>query len=180
MRVLKWILLIGVILGVCGCGDVPFASTTKAPRPATTLLVSARVRPTEPAHSSRDHKRRRHPQARKQLTPDQINLTYLKNIEVFYDRWELNFISSLATSYPWDRIATCETGANFKLAGSNYSTAYGILDQAVSENAPRDVALLILTGKSQPVVQLRLAERLATRFGITAWARGTLRCSGIG
>jgi len=184
VRYLKRLVLVLLILGITtACSDVPFASAgRKVPGATPGVLVAFRPVLVRAHHKSRPVEHHHHHKPRPvapPLTQYQRDLMYLRDIQIFYAQWELNYISPLAQSYPWDRIATCETSGNFGLAGSEYSTAYGILDQAVWENAPHDVALLILSGKSQPIVQLKLAERIATRFGITAWAGGTLRCSGV-
>lgn len=58
--------------------------------------------------------------------------------------------------------------------GSAYSSAYGVMNEAVRENSSPAVAARILTGRATPAEQLRMAERIEARFGVRAWAEGTV------
>ena len=77
-----------------------------------------------------------------------------------------------AQHYDWNAIAQCETGGDWTMHGSTYSSALGIMNQAVRENASADVAARVLTGTATRDEQIAIAERMAARFGIHAWACG--------
>ena len=89
-------------------------------------------------------------------------------------------VSSLYSDATWWRVAVCETGGDVHMHGSVYSSAFGVLNEAVREEADDDAsASRILAGSASYDEQLRMAKREANRYGITAWAWGTLRCAGI-
>lgn len=72
----------------------------------------------------------------------------------------------------WFPIARCETGANWQMHGSRYSTGLGIMNAAVRENASPDDAALLLSGRAPISLQIELAKRIERRFGVHAWACG--------
>lgn len=78
------------------------------------------------------------------------------------------------SSIDWDCVAVAETGADFGMHGSSYSSAYGVMNQAVRENAPPDVAARILAGSASKPEQLAMAQSIAARHGIDAWAASTV------
>lgn len=81
------------------------------------------------------------------------------------------------SSIDWNCVAVAETGGDFTMHGSSYSSAYGVMNEAVRENAPAEVAARILAGTASPDEQLQMAQSIAARFGIDAWAPGTAaRC----
>lgn len=82
-----------------------------------------------------------------------------------------------AREFNWPALSICETGGDFTAHGSKYSSAYGVLNQAVRENSPPDVAARILAGRASVVEQTRMAIALEHRHGIHAWScwRAALR-----
>ena len=82
------------------------------------------------------------------------------------------------TAFDWDCVANAETGGDFHMHGSHYSSAYGVMNQAVRENAPPEIANKILSGTATPTEQLKMAEEIVVKFGVNAWAKGTVkRCA---
>jgi hypothetical protein len=79
-----------------------------------------------------------------------------------------------AASFDWDCVATAETGGDYTAHGPSYSSAYGVMNEAVRENAPVDVAARILRGSASPSEQLAMAQSIAAKHGIRAWAPGTV------
>jgi hypothetical protein len=89
----------------------------------------------------------------------------------------IEVITSTGDGVDWDCVAVAETGADYTMHGSAYSSAYGVMDQAVRENAPPDVADRILAGTATKEEQLAMAQSIARKFGLQAWARSTYeRC----
>lgn len=76
--------------------------------------------------------------------------------------------------YDWDCIALAETGENWQMHGSSYSSGIGVMNQAVRENATADVADRVFAGRASKAEQVAIGERIAARFGIRAWAAGTV------
>lgn len=87
-------------------------------------------------------------------------------------------VAAPSSSIDWPCVAEAETGSDFSMHGSSYSSAYGVMNEAVRENAPPDVAARILAGTASPAEQLAMAESIAARHGLQAWAPSTYeRCS---
>ncbi len=78
-----------------------------------------------------------------------------------------------ASSTDWSCVAMRETGADYSMHGSSYSSAFGVMNQAVRENSPPDVAERILAGTASESEQLAMAQSIEARFGIDAWAPST-------
>lgn len=80
--------------------------------------------------------------------------------------------------YDWECISIAETGGDWTAHGPSYSSALGVMNQAVRENSPPDVAARILAGTASRAEQITMASRIADRFGIDAWAASTVaRCT---
>lgn len=82
-----------------------------------------------------------------------------------------------AASLDWDCVARVETGTDFTMHGPSYSSAYGVMDAAVRENASPPIAERILAGTAAPSEQLAVAQRIEREHGPHAWASATVaRC----
>lgn len=79
---------------------------------------------------------------------------------------------TVAAAIDWDAIAMCETGADWTMHGPRYSSALGVMNQAVREHAPPDVAQRILSGTATRDEQIAMAESVRAELGIHAWACG--------
>jgi len=87
-------------------------------------------------------------------------------------------LATFSNGIDWACVALAETGANYTMHGSAYSSAYGVMNQAVRENSSPDVAARILAGTASPGEQLTMAQSIAAKHGIHAWAAGTAaRCA---
>jgi hypothetical protein len=71
--------------------------------------------------------------------------------------------------YNWDAVARCETGGAWNVTGSFYSTGLGMMNAAIRENSPPDVALRELTGRASRAEIVSTAEQIAARHGIRSW-----------
>lgn len=69
----------------------------------------------------------------------------------------------------WDAIAQCETGSDFTMHGSIYSSAYGIINAAIHQNASPDSAARILSGTASKAEQLAVAKAVWAYAGDRAW-----------
>ena len=72
-------------------------------------------------------------------------------------------------NYDWDAVARCETGGNWNMTGSYYSTGLGMMNQAIRENSPPDVAQRELSGTASVNEIKQTAETIAARHGIQSW-----------
>ena len=79
-----------------------------------------------------------------------------------------------SSTWDWDCVALHETGADWTAHGSSYSSALGVMNQAVRENAPADVAARILAGTASRQEQIDMAQGIVNRFGVNAWAASTV------
>ena len=69
----------------------------------------------------------------------------------------------------WDAITQCETGSDYTMHGSRYSTAYGIINAAIHQNASPEVASRILAGQASKAEQLAVAKAVWAYAGDRAW-----------
>lgn len=74
--------------------------------------------------------------------------------------------------YDWYAIANCETGGNWNMTGSYYSTGLGIMNQAIRENSPPAVAAREMAGTATVLEIVATGRRIEERFGIHAWGCG--------
>lgn len=74
--------------------------------------------------------------------------------------------------YDWYAIADCETGRDWNVTGSLYSTGLGMMNEAIRENSPPDVAARELTGTATILEIVGTARTIATRHGIHSWGCG--------
>jgi hypothetical protein len=65
--------------------------------------------------------------------------------------------------YDWQALARCETGADWRMHGSVYSTAFGIM------NGAGEMTAAALAGTASPDDQVRIAIAVERRAGIRAW-----------
>ena len=72
----------------------------------------------------------------------------------------------------WFAVATCETGGDWHVTGSTYSTGLGMMNAAITENSPPDIARAELNGTSTVWDIIATAKRIDARFGIHAWGCG--------
>ncbi len=78
----------------------------------------------------------------------------------------------------WDCVSIAETGGDWQMHGSRYSTALGIMNQAVRENATEAVANRVFTGTASREEQIQIGESIVRKFGFDAWAPSTVaKCS---
>lgn len=70
----------------------------------------------------------------------------------------------------WQCVADAETSGNWQAHGPQYSSAFGMLNEAVRERADSPAsAARILAGTASHQEQIDAAERELARFGVGAW-----------
>lgn len=79
----------------------------------------------------------------------------------------------------WDAIANCETGGNWSMHGSYYSTGLGVMNQAVRENSSADAAARMLAGTSNREEEIAMAVRLREKHGLQSWGCGKQLYPGV-
>lgn len=79
----------------------------------------------------------------------------------------------------WECVGTAETGLDYRAHGPEYSSAFGMLNQAVRDRADSPAsAARILAGIASSQEEIRAAWRETLAFGPHAWAPGTVaRCT---
>lgn len=70
----------------------------------------------------------------------------------------------------WYALARCETGLRWDWHGPIYSSAFGVLNQAVRESTDPGSAERILAGVASPQEQLVMVRNLWARAGDRAWS----------
>jgi len=73
------------------------------------------------------------------------------------------------TPYDWPAIANCETGGNWNVTGSYYSTGLGMMNAAIIENSPPDVAQRELSGTATVLEIVATARQIEAKHGIHSW-----------
>lgn len=76
--------------------------------------------------------------------------------------------------WDWNCVALHETGGDWTAHGPSYSSALGIMDAAIRENASPDVAARVLAGTATRAEQIAIGEQIVDRFGVNAWAPSTV------
>lgn len=76
------------------------------------------------------------------------------------------------TPIDWYAMANCETGGNWNVTGTQYSTGLGMLNQAIIENSPPDVAARELAGRASILEIVGTGRTIASWAGIHAWGCG--------
>ncbi len=69
----------------------------------------------------------------------------------------------------WSCIANAETGGDFTMHGSTYSTAYGIINDIVYEYASPEVQARVFSGTASASEQLDIVTRFAADHGFGGW-----------
>lgn len=91
-----------------------------------------------------------------------------------------NPVVSAATtpSSPWDCIALAETGRDWTMHGSTYSTAFGMVNDIIYEYGTPEEQAAVFSGTATPEQQIDIASRFAADHGFGGW--GTLTKSKCG
>ncbi len=84
-----------------------------------------------------------------------------------------------ATGGVWACIANAETGGDFTMHGSTYSTAYGIINDIVYEYASPEVQARVFSGTATASEQLDIVTRFAADHGFGGWGYLTREKCGL-
>lgn len=80
----------------------------------------------------------------------------------------------------WACVANAETGGDYGMHGSTYSSAFGILNAGIREQATSPAeAARIIAGTATPAEELEVAQAEQRRYGWQAWALATRRKCGL-
>lgn len=86
-----------------------------------------------------------------------------------YLEWVFTFTH---TPFDWYAIAACETGGNWNVTGSRYSTGLGMENEAIRENSVPAVAARELAGTATIIEIVGTARSIESKHGIHAWGCG--------
>ncbi len=84
-----------------------------------------------------------------------------------------------AATSPFPCIAEAETGTDWTMHGSTYSTAYGVINDIVYEYASPDVQARIFSGTATPAEQTDVVARFAADHGFGGWGERTKEVCGL-
>lgn len=77
---------------------------------------------------------------------------------------------ALATQpYDWSAVARCETGGDWSMVGSVYSTGLGMMNEAIVEHSRPAVAAAELDGTATVLQIETTADAIAAAHGIRSW-----------
>lgn len=84
--------------------------------------------------------------------------------------WFARWLAGLPVEhYNWNALAQCETGGDWHMHGSYYSTGLGMMNAAIRENASPESAARQLSGSAPRSEIVATAEQIAARHGIRSW-----------
>lgn len=104
-------------------------------------------------------------QPRPHVEPRSVTISYPAAPVVTVER-------TAPTTWDWYAIAQCETGGDWNMTGSVYSTGLGMMDEAIRENSSPDVADRELSGTATVAEIIATAESIAAKHGIHSWGCG--------
>lgn len=79
----------------------------------------------------------------------------------------------------WQCIAIAETGGNWSMHGSTYSTAFGMVNAIIFEYGTPDEQKHVFAGTATPDEQIDIASRFAAQHGFGGWGQLTKRKCGL-
>jgi hypothetical protein len=83
-----------------------------------------------------------------------------------------------ATSSLWDCIATAETGGDYSMHGSTYSTAFGMVNDIIYEYGTPEEQSAVFSGTATKAQEIDIASRFAADHGFGGWGALTRqKCS---
>lgn len=88
-------------------------------------------------------------------------------------------ISPPSTGGVWACIANAETGGDVTMHGSVYSTAFGLMNQIVTDYGTPEVAARIFAGQGTFAEELDIATRFAADNGFGGWGERTKQKCGL-
>ena len=70
---------------------------------------------------------------------------------------------------PWSCIAAAETGTNWHMVGSTYSTAFGMVNDIIRQYGTPQEQADVFSGTASPSEQVDIASRFAAQNGFGGW-----------
>lgn len=84
-----------------------------------------------------------------------------------------------APSYPWDCIANAETGGDWSMVGSTYSTGLGVINDVVYQYGSPQEAKDIMSGQASKQEQIDVVSRFTAIHGFGGWGYLTKQKCGL-
>lgn len=84
-----------------------------------------------------------------------------------------------APSSPWDCIAEAETGSDYTMHGSTYSTAFGLVNDIIFEYGTPEEQSAVFSGTATREQEIDIASRFAADHGFGGWGALTRQKCGL-
>lgn len=82
-------------------------------------------------------------------------------------------------SSPWDCIAEAETGSDYTMHGSTYSTAFGMVNDIIYDYGTPEEQTAVFNGTATKETQIRIAAAFAADHGFGGWGELTKQKCGL-
>jgi hypothetical protein len=82
-------------------------------------------------------------------------------------------------SSPWDCIAEAETGSDYTMHGSTYSTAFGMVNDIIYQYGTPEEQSAVFSGTATKAQQIDIASRFAADHGFGGWGSLTKQKCGL-
>lgn len=87
--------------------------------------------------------------------------------------------ASLAQSDVWACIAQAETGSDYTMTGSVYSTAFGMINDIIYDYGSPEEQAAVFSGTASKETQIAIASRFANEHGFGGWGELTKQKCGL-
>ncbi len=84
-----------------------------------------------------------------------------------------------AAASPWPCIAEAETGSDWTMHGSTYSTAFGMVNDIIEDYGSPEQQAAVFSGTASPETQIDIASRFAADHGFGGWGELTKQKCGL-
>jgi hypothetical protein len=161
MRLAKHLLVVACLLLTVACGPNPVSGITvkdiSSTHPAKHAVVKCSLKHL------------------KACTPRQRRDIHRFLVALAFNKW----LKAIAIPPPWPCVAEAETGSDWTMHGSTYSTAYGIVNDIVYDYASPAVQRKVFSGTASPWEQTDIVRRFAADHGTGGWGWLTRQKCGI-
>lgn len=87
--------------------------------------------------------------------------------------------TSLTQSDVWACIAEAETGSDYTMHGSTYSTAFGMVNDIIYDYGTPEEQQAVFSGTASKEQQIAIASRFAGEHGFGGWGKLTKQKCGL-
>jgi hypothetical protein len=88
-------------------------------------------------------------------------------------------VTEAAGQSVWDCIAEAETGSDYTMHGSTYSTAFGMVNDIIYDYGTPEEQQAVFSGTASKETQIAIASRFANDHGFGGWGELTRQKCGL-